>query len=338
MSSIKLSQAIQAVFGAVVSLGRGSTETMQRPSAETVGKYLSMDPESAQRALNKKCSGVWEIPVSFDGVETPDVEWALHLMAMMLSTRLDCASNVVRRSTSAAGLSKATVASRNGRVHFTVLTERPICAIAFSFPRNALHFTALVSAAEVFALLEDCAQYHAREDNEVIRPLTKFILRHAASLRECLKPEKWCLSPIDYSTMSAELEVLRNLPDVQQMVWNFRGAFQYALLTGLVNKDKQFDASPQAQRAYASQWPALTHTWMAMCACEPLAFLHALINLHAPMYDDREAPNKDVLQFPDVPAMPSTASSFDYAVELKAGGQLAAPVTKTGLASKGLNW
>lgn len=320
MNKITIRQAASAVFGAVVSQLDDAAVRMQAPTAETIGKFLSMDPTTARPAIPNGLPTSWEIPVTFSGRETMAAERALHLMAMMLSARLERSAIVERRYGTSANVKQITMVNKQGAVHILTETERPSCAIIFEPPRDALKFTALTNARTTLAVLEDCARYQEESRHEAVSPLAKFVLKHLAALRESLQPETWFLSTAQYAEMLSGLDELRGHPELRSMVRAFRGGYPYPMLNGLLNRDGKFEVRPICHKEYAANQFSLPYTWMAMCACEPVAFLHALITLHAPLFDNDTYLNDDVLFVDNIATPVEQRSSFDYAVELTPDG------------------
>ena len=321
MNKITIRQAASAVFGAVVSQLDDAAARMQAPTAETLGKFLSMDPATAKPAIpNGLPATSWEIPVTFNGRETMAAERALHLMAMMLSARLDRSAIVERRYGTSANVTQITMVNKQGGVHILTETERPSCAIIFDPPRDALKFTALVNARTMLAILEDCARYQEKEQHEAVSPLTKFILTHLEALRACLHPEAWFLSNAQHTEMLSGLDEMRAHPELRDKVRRFRGGYPYPMVNGLLNREGKFEVRPICHKEYAVNQSSLPYTWMAMCACEPVAFLHALITLHAPLFDNDTYLNDDVLFVDNIATPTEQRSSFDYAVELTPDG------------------
>lgn len=301
-----------ALYAMIHALRR--QENRLAPASETnLSNYLAADP---QILMGVPESGDWTFPVSFGaGSANAEGKRALAFMAGVIEAVTGNDARVM--SVAKPRNQRRSVRERNGVVEFYVADSAISHVVSFSAPRNALEYVAMLHADKVMKELITTARYAIEEGKR--NALASLLDRCAEALTLSTSPDNWFLSDDDHTALCNALHVLGEADDSQSMVSDFIGMHRYGLVEPLLNEKANFEFTATKRSQQARRHGTLIDSWVAMSACEPLAFLLTYVQMHAPLYRNDSYHDSDANEF-ELPARDEMMDGFEYCVFLNTEG------------------
>lgn len=289
-------------------------ENRLAPATEAnLSNYLAADP---QILMGMPESGDWTFPVSFGaGNANAEGKRALAFMAGVIEAITFNDARVM--STARPRNKPSAVRERHGVVEFYVTDPAISHVISFSAPRNALEYITLLHADKVLKELVTTAKHMIKEGKR--NALASLIGRCTDALTLSTSPDNWFLSDDDHTALCNALHVLGEADDSRNMVSNFVGNHRYGLVEPLLDGKAQIDFSATMRIYQARRHGNLIDSWVAMAACEPLAFLLTYVQMHAPLYLNDAYHDSEADNF-NPPVRDEMMDGFEYCVFLSKEG------------------
>lgn len=144
----------------------------------------------------------------------------------------------------------------------------------------------------------------------ISNPLAQFIRKNARLLSRCCVPETWCMGESEHQIFWNDLRDLHRMAEVEDShavtlragIGEFNGRHPYPDIHGFVNEQtvlldvtgKNSDLCVSRHHRAESARPveyfpvggSVIATWVTFCMCDPLVFLSAFAQIHAPLYDE----------------------------------------------------
>lgn len=286
MHIIKASHLSQHVMRALHCVITDAANQLPAVSQELVAQYLSADPSALVAA---HAEDDFECAIEMDASTEHGRKLRLvveRILRSLLWQRPVAGEEVPDSEYKPDRIRNAAVRVGGSGKRVLIRTE-PDSRYQFDFalPNDALHFITLLDGRFIVDMLIECAAAVRKQTKHNL--LANMIGFHRHVLMQAGNDSSWFMTSPDHADLMADLHSVAEAPNYRQIVTDFIAMLEYRVVNAMFKDGTplQLDTSVEKQRFMADDVDDLRDAWCVMAQCEPLAFLYAYAQLHAPLVD-----------------------------------------------------